>query len=71
MRGDGRRSGRCAPDLGHSRQQNSQAFEVERSANGNAFVSIGTVAAAGNSSVARSYELLSNAWVSCTALTLV
>jgi hypothetical protein len=39
-------------------EKNSQAFDVERSANGEAFVAIGTVGAAGSSSAARSYELL-------------
>ena len=36
-------------------EKNSQAFEVERSADGVAFVRIGTVAAAGNSSTAHAY----------------
>ena len=39
-------------------EKNSQAFEVERSADGVGFARIGTVAAAGSSSAARSYELL-------------
>jgi hypothetical protein len=39
-------------------EQNSRAFEVERSADGVAFTAVGTVAAAGNSSRARAYELL-------------
>ncbi|MBH8558496.1 FG-GAP-like repeat-containing protein [Hymenobacter negativus] len=39
-------------------EQNSQAFEVERSTNGVAFATIGTVTAAGTSSTARAYELL-------------
>jgi hypothetical protein len=37
---------------------NSQAFDVERSLDGQAFTTIGTVAAAGSSSAARSYEWL-------------
>ena len=41
-------------------EKNSQAFEVERSLNGSSFERIGTVAAAGNSSSARAYELLDN-----------
>ncbi len=36
----------------------SQAFQVERSADGRQFAAIGTVAAAGNSSSLRNYELL-------------
>ena len=39
-------------------EKNSQAFEVERSADGRTFARIGTVAAAGSSSAVRSYELL-------------
>ena len=39
-------------------EKNSQAFEVERSADGIAFDHIGTVAAAGSSSSARSYGLV-------------
>jgi hypothetical protein len=39
-------------------EQNSQQFEVERSADGHAFGRIGTVAAAGNSSAPHNYELL-------------
>ncbi|MFC6225314.1 LamG-like jellyroll fold domain-containing protein [Hymenobacter artigasi] len=39
-------------------EKNSQAFEVERSADGIAFDHIGTVAAAGSSSCTRRYELL-------------
>ncbi|WP_277881394.1 proprotein convertase P-domain-containing protein [Hymenobacter cyanobacteriorum] len=39
-------------------EQNSAAFEVERSGDGEAFERIGTVAAAGSSSTARSYELM-------------
>ncbi|MFD2720055.1 hypothetical protein ACFST9_15125 [Hymenobacter monticola] len=39
-------------------EQNSQAFEVERSTDGASFAGIGTVAAAGNSSSARAYALL-------------
>ncbi|MCB2410467.1 T9SS type A sorting domain-containing protein, partial [Hymenobacter lucidus] len=37
---------------------NSAAFEVERSADGQSFAALGTVAAAGRSSTARRYELL-------------
>ncbi|MBO2007715.1 beta strand repeat-containing protein [Hymenobacter negativus] len=39
-------------------EKNSAAFEVERSADGELFARIGTVAAAGSSSTARAYELL-------------
>ncbi|MDO7845919.1 T9SS type A sorting domain-containing protein [Hymenobacter sp. M29] len=39
-------------------EKNSARFEVERSLDGRAFARIGTVAAAGNSSSARAYELL-------------
>ena len=39
-------------------EKNSAVFEVERSADGRAFVAIGAVAAAGSSSRARGYELL-------------
>ena len=39
-------------------EQNSAAFEVERSVDGERFVAIGTVAAAGTSSAPRRYELL-------------
>ncbi|MDB5267267.1 MAG: C-terminal target protein [Hymenobacter sp.] len=39
-------------------EKNSQAFEVERSADGATFARIGTVAAAGSSSAPRTYELL-------------
>ncbi|WP_168674478.1 LamG-like jellyroll fold domain-containing protein, partial [Hymenobacter artigasi] len=39
-------------------EKNSQAFEVERSADGTRFARIGTVAAAGSSSAPRSYALL-------------
>jgi hypothetical protein len=39
-------------------EKNSQAFEVERSLDGTAFVRIGTVATAGSSSAPRVYELL-------------
>jgi alpha-tubulin suppressor-like RCC1 family protein len=39
-------------------EKHSQAFEVERSTDGERFAAIGTVAAAGTSSAPRSYELL-------------
>jgi hypothetical protein len=39
-------------------EKNSAAFEVERSPDGKTFARIGTVAAAGSNSSARSYELL-------------
>ncbi len=39
-------------------EQNSRRFEVERSADGNTFAQLGSVAAAGTSTVARTYQFL-------------
>jgi hypothetical protein len=50
-------------------EQNSARFEVERSLDGTGFAAIGTVAAAGNSSSARTYDLL-DAKLPANALTL-